>query len=887
MALMEAKVKSVLSGDTLVLHNIKNPSQERTLSLAFVTAPRIRREGDEPGAFESRDFVRKLCVGKVVRFSVLYNIPTPSPRDYGVIILANGQHLLDLVVREGLVKLRDDAGKKEDTPQGTELLERLQALESHAKVDEKGIWNSNQQRIDNVHDLSDPRAFAEAYKGQPIDAIVERVLSADRLICRLMVEPTKHTQTIVLLAGVRAPATRRVNPSDQSEQPAEPFGTEAHHFVEERLLQRGVQVRVLGVSPNGLLVGEVRHPMGSIAEFLLKAGLARCTDHHSTWLGSEMAKLRQAERHARDNKLGLFEGHVSQRSAGTGQIEATVSRVFSADTLFLRNKAGAEKRVNLSSVRQPKPSDPKQSPFGAEAKEFLRKRLIGKHVKVTIDGKRPATEGFDEREMATVTLNDENVGLQLVEQGYASVIRHRMDDTDRSPIYDDLLAAEEAAQSAGKGMWNPKPPKKTEFVDYSASVEQAKRQLTLLSRQRKVPAVVDFVKSGSRFTVLVPRENAKLTFVLAGISAPRSARNPSEKGEPFGQEAHDFANRRCQQRDVEIDVEGTDKVGGFIGQLYINRESFAKQLVEEGLASVHAYSAEKSGNANELFAAEQRAKEARRGMWHDWDPSKDVAEEGEEYDASAGAAGANGDAAPVQRRKDYRDVVLSHVDPTNARIKIQEIGTGTAALTDLMSSFRSFHISSSANKALEQAPKAGDFVSARFSEDNEWYRARIRRNDRENKTAEVVFIDYGNSETIPWSSLRTLDPTRFGVQKLRAQAQDAVLSFLQFPTAPEYLREAINIISDSAADRQLVANVDYIDPREGTLYVTLFDPKQSDSLKESVNADIISEGFAMVPKKLKAWERGAGDVLADLQARETEAKERRLGQWEYGDLTED
>lgn len=50
MARMEAKVKQVLSGDTLILHNIKNPSQERTLSLAFVSAPRIRREGDEVSA---------------------------------------------------------------------------------------------------------------------------------------------------------------------------------------------------------------------------------------------------------------------------------------------------------------------------------------------------------------------------------------------------------------------------------------------------------------------------------------------------------------------------------------------------------------------------------------------------------------------------------------------------------------------------------------------------------------------------------------------------------------------------------------------------------------------------------------------------------------------
>jgi staphylococcal nuclease domain-containing protein 1 len=43
----QAKVKSVLSGDTLVLTSINNPTKERTLSLAFVSSPRLRREGDE------------------------------------------------------------------------------------------------------------------------------------------------------------------------------------------------------------------------------------------------------------------------------------------------------------------------------------------------------------------------------------------------------------------------------------------------------------------------------------------------------------------------------------------------------------------------------------------------------------------------------------------------------------------------------------------------------------------------------------------------------------------------------------------------------------------------------------------------------------------------
>ena len=43
----QAKVKSALSGDTLILTSVTASGQERTLSLAFVSAPRMRREGDE------------------------------------------------------------------------------------------------------------------------------------------------------------------------------------------------------------------------------------------------------------------------------------------------------------------------------------------------------------------------------------------------------------------------------------------------------------------------------------------------------------------------------------------------------------------------------------------------------------------------------------------------------------------------------------------------------------------------------------------------------------------------------------------------------------------------------------------------------------------------
>jgi staphylococcal nuclease domain-containing protein 1 len=69
-----------------------------------------------------------------------------------------------------------------------------------------------------------------------------------------------------------------------------------------------------------------------------------------------------------------------------------------------------EKRISISSIRGPRPSEATESPFRDEAKEFLRKKVIGKHVRISIDGSRPATGEYDAKEVATITLNDKNIG---------------------------------------------------------------------------------------------------------------------------------------------------------------------------------------------------------------------------------------------------------------------------------------------------------------------------------------------------------------------------------------------------------------------------------------------------------------------------------------------
>lgn len=875
-----AKVKSVLSGDTLVLISPNNPSAaERVFSLAFVSAPRLSKDGDEPFAFHSREHLRNLVVGKLVQCTVLYTVPT-SQREYGTAKLQDGTQIPDEPIKAGWLKLRDDAGKKEDDEAVLQQLEDLREAETKARNESLGLWAGSGGHIEVQNDLGGPQ-FLNEWKGKTVDGVVERVISGDRLLVRVLLSDKKHLQVMTLLAGIRTPSTERTTPSNGQVQPAEEHGNEAKAFVEQRLLQRKVKVEIVGASPQGQLVATVLHPKGNIAEFLLQDGLARCNDHHSTMLGDRMPALRAAEKKAQAGKLRLHKHHVAK--ADGKQSDMIVGKIVGADTIIVRSKAGDEKRVGLSSVRGPRTNEATEAPFRDEAKEFLRKKVIGKHVQVTVDGSKPASDGFEARDVATVTQNGKNIGLMLVQEGYATVIRHRKDDTDRAPNYDELLAAQETAQQEKKGMWAGKPPKTKTLVDASATVQKAKTQLAALQRQKKIPAVVDFCKSGSRFTVLIPREGVKLTMVLGGVRAPRSGRSPTEPGEPFGNEALDLANKRCNQRDVEIDIHDIDKVGGFIGDLYVNRESFAKILVEEGFASVHQYSAEKSGNAPELNAAEKKAKEARKGLWHDWDPSQD---QEDEYDAAPADTAAV--STEVEKSKDYRDIVITDMD-SNGRIKVQVVKDATR-LDQLMSDFKKFHLNSLNNKAIGDSPKAGDLVSAKYSADGQWYRGRIRSNDRTAKIAEVVFIDYGNTEKIPWSKLRPLG-AEFSTQKLKPQAIDAALSFVQLPTSPEYLKDAISFVAEATGGKTLVGSFDLVDTKEGTSYITIFDVSEGTDIKsyDSLNREVILNGLGLVPRKLKPWERSKAfeGLLKSFKEAENSAKNNKYGIWEYGDLTED
>jgi staphylococcal nuclease domain-containing protein 1 len=157
------------------------------------------------------------------------------------------------------------------------------------------------------------------------------------------------------------------------------------------------------------------------------------------------------------------------------------------------------------------------------------------------------------------------------------------------------------------------------IVDASENLTRAKQFLSTFQRQKRLPAIIEHVSSGSRFRIFIPRENCRATFVLSGLRCPRADRRPTakeaekgkvlEKGEDGGEEALEWSFRKTYQRDCEVEVETTDRVGGFIGVLYVGGGNFGKGLLEEGLGWVQGGS-----GGQEFDDAESRAKKARKGV---------------------------------------------------------------------------------------------------------------------------------------------------------------------------------------------------------------------------------------------------------------------------------
>lgn len=96
-----------------------------------------------------------------------------------------------------------------------------------------------------------------------------------------------------------------------------------------------------------------------------------------------------------------------------------VVEIVNGDSLVVKTGDNEFKKIFLASIRPPRLTDdteekrdPKQRvrplydiPYMFEAREFLRKKLIGKKVNIQVDYIQPAAQGFPEKTCCTVNIS--------------------------------------------------------------------------------------------------------------------------------------------------------------------------------------------------------------------------------------------------------------------------------------------------------------------------------------------------------------------------------------------------------------------------------------------------------------------------------------------------
>ncbi|XP_042886727.1 staphylococcal nuclease domain-containing protein 1-like isoform X1 [Penaeus japonicus] len=864
----------VLSGDAVIVRGQPKggPPPERQINFSNVIAPRLARRAtanapetvDEPYAWESREFLRKKVIGKEVLFTV--ETKTPTGREYGAIYIgkdiASAENVTETMVSEGLVMVRRESIRGES---------RLMDLEDTAKSQGKGRWaGGDAQHVRNIKWACDNmRSFVDKARGKPIDAVIEHVRDGSTVRCLLMPDFNYIT---LMISGIRCPMNKLDSEGKPDKTSSEPFADEARYYTESRLLQRDIQV-ILETFNNNNFVGSIIHPNGNIAEALLREGFARCVDWSIASVTGGPEKLRAAEKLAKEKKLRLWTDYKPSGpkiADKDKEFTGKVIEVVNGDALVVKRQDGSTKKIFLASIRPPRlpesegPRAPGKNfrplydiPWLFETREFLRKKLIGQKVQITVDFIQPAQNNYPEKTCCTVRIGDINVAEAMVSKGLATVVRYRQDDDQRASCYDDLLSAEAKAIKTNKGLHNKKETPIHRIADISGDVSKAKSFLPFLQRAGRTEAVVEFVASGSRFRLFIPRETCLITFLLAGISCPRGSRpapgGGTLPGEPFGEEALNLSKSLIMQREVEIEVDSMDKGGNYIGWLHVDKKNLSVHLVEEGLSSVHV-TAESSKFYHLLSSAQSAAKQKKLNIWANY-----VEEEKEE----------KVEELQHDRVIDYKPVMITEVS-RDGTLFGQYCSDGPA-LEQLMDKLRQ-EFTKNPPLAGAYTPKRNELCAAQFI-DGSWYRAKV-----EKVTAgkvSVRYIDYGNKEETQSVKCAALP---MGFHSAPGYAHEFHLALVKFCKDEDFLEDALAAFMSEVMDREVLINREY--RISGAEYITI----QRSDTKADVAKTLLSQGLLLLDERR---DKRLQSLVSEYRTAQEEAKRKHLNIWQYGDITDD
>lgn len=881
------------------------PPPELRLTLSSIRAPLLShnpKSKDEGGAWGSREYLRKRLIGRNVGFIVIDKME--GGRLFGEIYEKKGGEGVRVGVVGGGWGKVVEGGKD-----GEEVLGILKGLEEGARKGGKGIWGGSGEGGRVLEGMLGGKELVDLYGGRKIKGVVEYVVNGSVMKVyfgreELGAGVEKDYLGMVCLVGVQCPGFRRPEgklPDGSLPIPEPlPFALNARYMTEVKLLNRDVVVTLVDTEKNGLLFGDVKIVGNSefnIGVELLKRGFAK-TVGWSLEFSENAPALRSAERQARDARLAIWKDYVPQNTVGEAEsfFSGQVIEVVSGDLITVMvdgaDPTEEPKRISLASVKAPRIArgsagsrGEMYAGMGYVAKEALRKSLIGRRVNVKVEYVRqPGETAVRKTPMTFATVervSDSNkktdVALALISTGMLTVIRHRGEE-ERASNYEEYLEREKVAISEKVGVHKANSQDSTTGRINDLTTQDSKRRaesmLRELSKTNPHQGIVEYISTGSRYRVYLPKKAMLITIALKAVRVPQPSRRTflpdgsvreEKAAEPHGDQALAFAREKFLQRDVDVFITSVDRIGAFLGNMGLRgshkgiNADISHALIESGHGYLHeSFDPRREAGGTQLISAEKTARESKKGVWIDY------VEEEISATTNGEANGMNGS---------HHEVVKGTVCEvgTGGRLYVH-IGEAPSLLQSIEQGLAAISLDKQPPILLANI-KPSATVCAKFTDD-QWYRAQVLH--KQEGHARVHFIDYGNEAWVEPKDVRPL-PTAGWAGSSRV-ATKVTMTDIKVPEENEEgCMEAGRFLYDEAYGKKVTINVSRKTKEgiEGT--ITVGDEKSSE---KGLREKMLEAGFARVLRK--SGKEGQA-LMAKLGSFEDAGKSKRAGLWRHGD----
>ena len=891
--MIKGLVKGVQSGDTIILSG-KLPKngglpEEISLTLTGVYAPKIGNSSkldEEAYSYDSREFLRKLVVGKVVLYKVDYS---HNDRKFGHIVLDN-KNINAEILKNGFAKI-GFLPKGQEKLYQSELWTTLKEAEKEGKEKKLGIYaadsSDNKTHIRHLHNLSDAeedkKKVDEAIdKNNEIDAIVEYVFNCAFLSVYI---PKWNCFAKVNLRFISIPSNTK-DPELYKKGKA---------YCERICLSKDVKLKIFDFDETKNLVCDVivLDKNQNLAELILKEGYSKSftggNKNPKVYNLTDINLARAAESEAKSKRLGVWKDAVVTESKSLKKdVDDDLSdtrciMVNSGDSLTVLNKKKEEVRIFLSNLKAPAlakfGTDEQNKPWAFQSRDFVRKKLVGKNIKCDLDylhtvnqentkGKGPqGSKSKRVMKFYTVYYTDDKgesqcINVEIIKNGLANIANYKIEEGNPSREFDAMLKAEQEAKKNKVGLFSPKVPPLCTYSDLITAGKTKKKEfINFLTGLEHLDCVVDFCFSANKFKLRIDQKQVMIPFGLIGVKSFTNDKNNSSLFEKYFKISHDFVVNTILQRDGKCDIIQADRIGNYFGNFIFDGKNFGTVLIEKGLAVCNERSSDLGKNKyiNEMREAEKKAKEKKIGLWEDEGLAKLL--KGDSFEETSS------EKKFVQVNKDIKVRITDQIDfdkfycnflPNKTLDKIEEI------LADYDDEIRK-------PESLSLPIKIGTLCAAKFPDDNKYYRGLVKRFNKDKKEFQIEFIDYGNLETVKLNDLIKLDGE---ISSLPPQAMYCEMAYLQYSKMT--MRKALDKYPNFVDfDNQLNAKYCYNYSQDAETKHGLIVFKDGKDMKKTYHADLLKIGYAKLNRN-----KELPDYMKPLDAIEKEAKDKELGVWD-------